>query len=106
MTESIKLDNLNISVKNKLLKNIFEYFTEKGYRFAIGQTVEPISGFEIEGKPFKPTPTALILEVYEKPSSDYTDVKYYDSLEEIIATGVSFRNELIIFAMDRLTEEK
>lgn len=103
---SNEMENLKLSTtKDELLKNVYQYFTEKGYRFAIGNTVEPVSKFEIVGKPFVPTPTALILEKEEEPSSDYTDIKYCQSLEEVLAAGVKMRNELIIFTLDRLTEE-
>lgn len=110
MAESVdvsnEMENLKISsIKDELLKNIYQYFTEKGYRFATGKTVEPVSKFEIVGKPFIPTLTALILKKDEEPPSDYTDIKYCESLDEILAAGVKMRNELIIFTLDCLAEE-
>lgn len=91
--------------KDILLKYIYQYFTEKQYRFAIGKTIEPKSTFEVIGKPFVPTTTALILEKDEEPSADYTDITYCEDLEEILSYGRKIRNELIIFTLDRLTEE-
>jgi hypothetical protein len=97
-----EMTDLRISMKDELLINIFRYFNEKGYRFAIGETVEPVTTFEVIGKPFVPTITALILEKNETPSSDYTNVKFCESLDEILAAGKKMRNELIMFTLDYL----
>ena len=100
-----KITNLNISVKDTLLESIYQYYTEKGYRFAIGDTVEPVDGFKILGKPFVPTPTALILDFDEEPTDDYTNIRYLNSIKEITAAGRKFLNELIIFTLDTLCED-
>lgn len=94
------------SVKDKLIENIYQYFVEKGYRFAIGKTVEIATRFKIEGKDFVPQTVAIILTKGEVPSNNYTDIKFCESLDEIIEAGKTILNELIIFSMDLLVDEK
>ena len=89
-----------------LLKNLYQYFTDKGYRFCIGKTVEPETKYEIIGKPFVSRRVAIILEKDEEADpTRHADVVECSSLEEIISAGKEIRNELIYFAADCLAEE-
>ena len=93
------------SVKDRLLENIYNYFVEKGYRFALGKTLEPTTKFKIEGKDFVPRTVPIILGKNETGSDNYTDIKFCESLDEILKAGKSVLNELIIFSMDLLVDE-
>jgi hypothetical protein len=99
------------SPKNRLLTEIFEYFTSLGYRFAIAKTIESKDSFKVEDKPFEPKTVGLIVapnESVDHPMyrDHYTSIVFCKSMTEVLAAGKEIRNTLITWTLDQLCDEK
>lgn len=101
---SVNLKQLSVSsTETELLNKLYQYFTEKGYRLGIGKSVPTSTRYEITGKTF-PEETSVPVIVHKNGviPDRYKDVVFCNSLEEIIESGLDFRNEFIIFTAELL----